>query len=127
MTVNKWPKTFLILTNHNIIVIEIKIEIKSNFSLEKMEKSAEIVFVDSVKVDPNEFPDKYIKNIVKLWHNIWGKKKISTNIECYSCKGQLNFSNIVIESYKYLYVIAKLFKRYYSCFVYTSWYWNINY
>ena len=31
-----------------------------------MEKSAEIVFVDSVKVDPNEFPDKYIKNIVKL-------------------------------------------------------------
>ena len=80
MTVNKWPKTFLILTNHNIIVIEIKIEIKNNFSLEKMEKSAEIVFVDSVKVDPNEFPDKYIKNIVKLWHNIWGKKKISTNI-----------------------------------------------
>ena len=38
MTVNKWPKTFLILTNHNIIVIEIKIEIKNNFSLEKMKK-----------------------------------------------------------------------------------------
>ena len=39
------------------------IEIKNNFSLEKVEKSADIVIVDSVKVDPNEFPDKYIKNI----------------------------------------------------------------
>lgn len=42
------------------------IEIKNNFSLEKVKKSADIVIVDSVKVDPNEFPDKYIKNIVKL-------------------------------------------------------------
>ena len=45
MTVNKLPKTFLILTNDNIIVIEIKIEIKNKFSLEKMKKSAEIVFL----------------------------------------------------------------------------------
>ena len=39
------------------------IKIKNNFSLEKVKKSADIVIVDSVKVDPNEFSDKYIKNI----------------------------------------------------------------
>ena len=40
------------------------IEIKNNFSLEKIEKGAETIIADSVKVDPNKFPDKYIKNIV---------------------------------------------------------------
>ena len=39
------------------------IEIKNNFSLEKVEKSA-IVIVDSVKVDPNDFQI----NILKILH-----------------------------------------------------------
>ena len=58
MTVNKWQKP-LILNNCNMNIIEIK----NNFSLEKVEKSA-IVIVDSVKVDPNDFQI----NILKILH-----------------------------------------------------------
>ena len=59
MTVNKWQKP-LILNNCNMNIIEIK----NNFSLEKVEKSADIVIVDSVKVDPNDFQI----NILKILH-----------------------------------------------------------
>ena len=58
MTVNKWQKP-LILNHCNMNIIEIK----NNFSLEKVEKSA-IVIVDSVKVDPNDFQI----NILKILH-----------------------------------------------------------
>ena len=40
------------------------IEIKNNFSLEKVKKSADIVIVDSVKVDPNDFQI----NILNILH-----------------------------------------------------------
>ena len=75
------------------------IKIKNNFSLEKVKKSADIVIVDSVKVDPNEFPDKYIKNIKICNITCQVKKKIFTNIKFYNCKRQLNFSDKLIKSY----------------------------
>ena len=54
MTLNMWQKT-LILNNHNMNVKEI--------ISWKNKKTVETVFIESVKVDLNGFPYKYIKNI----------------------------------------------------------------
>lgn len=62
--------------------------------MKKQKKRVQTVFVDLIKVDLNEFPNKYIKNIVFKNCDIKCEfnKKISTNIVVYSSKGQLHFS-----------------------------------
>ena len=71
------------------------VEIKNNISLEKTEKTCSNCFCWFNKVDLNEFPNKYIKNIVFKNCDIKCEfnKKISTNIVVYSSKGQLHFSH----------------------------------
>lgn len=63
--------------------------------MKKQKKRVQTVFVDLIKVDLNEFPNKYIKNIVFKNCDIKCEfnKKISTNIVVYSSKGQLHFSH----------------------------------
>ena len=42
---------------------ESQYECKRNYLLKKQKKNVETVFIESVKVDLNGFPYKYIKNI----------------------------------------------------------------
>ena len=58
MTVNKWQKP-LILNNCNMNIIEIK----NNFSLEKVKKKCWYCYCWFSKSRSKWFPDKYIKNI----------------------------------------------------------------